>query len=137
MPIRNYSSNVIRFIVKQLAFYTEPIDIVYQVRELYDIDITTDEIVQMNPALPSLCVLDDNWIYQFQESRAQMIDSVEQLPVMDKLRRLRALQSMYEECQEKGDLETSLKILDMARTETQGLFNEFVMYLRKTETSNN
>lgn len=120
----------IRFIVHQFATYQEPSSLKVQFEQLYDLDISTDLLIALNPGIENLCVLDSEWKKYFFTVRAALM-KMEFFPeAYNIFNRLELLESMLKGAEKENDKELVLKILEQFRKETQAPYDELVQALK-------
>lgn len=107
------------WIVRRLAAFERPKEIVQAVKDVWDLEVNEGQVKRLNPLLNDK--LDESLVTLFWHSRRAFEEAVDDVGIGKKVFRLRELHRLYDESYDKGDIETCLSILDQASKEVGGV----------------
>ena len=121
----------IRFIVHQFACFVSPEELRNNLKRIYDIEVQVDLLLTMNPGIPDLCVLEDQWYKHFEYIRELLLDSLINIPVANVFDRLIYLQKIYDAASKENKVDLVLLVFEAARHETTPAFEELLREVKR------
>ena len=110
------------FIVKALACYQEPMQIIEDVKLNFGIDVTRQQLQAYNPGTVAGARLGRKWKDIFKDTRVQYLRDISSIPISQMAYRLRALQREYDRVARQKNTQLAAQILKQAAKEVGGFF---------------
>ncbi len=108
-----------RHVVRALACFDTPSEVVRQVREQFNVQITRASAQRYDPTRVAGETLSEELRTLFFDTRERFIEELEKLPRAHRATRLRRLESVYDEARDKGDRKSALAALALAAREME------------------
>ena len=105
------------FIVQALACFDSPSQVAEAVRVNYSLAISRQQVEAHDPTKRCSKGLAKRWVTLFEDTRSGFRDAMVEIPVANRAFRLRALNRMLEEAEERGHISQALKLLEQAAKE--------------------
>lgn len=117
-----------RFIVKQLACYESPTNIIEQLKTKYGLKkVSASQLSYYNPDTESSRKLAPRWRHLFETTRDDYITDIGKVAIAQKVHRLQKLQEMYDLLFACGEYVEAAAILEQAAKETGGFYEKSKM----------
>lgn len=108
-----------RHIVRALACFDTPSEVVRQVREQFNMQITRATAQRYDPTKAAGETLSEELRILFFDTREHFVEELEKLPLAHRATRLRRLESVYDEARDKSDRKSALAALALAAREME------------------
>lgn len=106
------------FIVRALACYDAPTEVVRQVAEQFNIKVTRSSVQRYDPTTVAGQTLSAELKALFDSTRKNFLEHLEAVPLAHRTVRLRKLQSVYDEAMANNNLKVAVAALTAAQRET-------------------
>lgn len=108
--------------MKQFASLNTSEYISEYVQDVYEVELTPDQVATMNPETFDIYILDDKWHTVFNEERKKALSSLSHFPIANKFKRAEWLQLRYDIALRNGDEKLMILIAEAIRKETDDLY---------------
>lgn len=105
--------------MRALACFDTPSEVVRQVREQFNVQITRASAQRYDPTRAAGETLSEELRTLFFDTREHFVEELEKLPLAHRATRLRRLESLYDRASESGNLKAALGALALAAKEMQ------------------
>lgn len=111
------------FIVKALACFDTPSDVVAQVRDEFGIELTRQQIHGYDPtrALGNRQMA-EKWKVLFERTRKAFLEDTSDIPISHKSTRIRRMNRMAERAENQGNMVLAASLMEQAAKEMGGSF---------------
>lgn len=117
------SDEVKDYIVKELALYRRPAQVVAGVKAFFDLTVDRRHVQHYDPTKgAALKRLGPRWVNLFHETRSRFDAETAAIPIAKQSYRLAMLQRMAEAAEEKQQFETAARILEQVAKERGGVY---------------
>ncbi|MDY0746571.1 DUF2280 domain-containing protein [Paucibacter sp. R3-3] len=116
------SDDVKRFIVQALACFETPSEVAEAVKQEFGLTVSRQQIETYDPGRCAGRALSAKWRELFEATRTQMRNEVIEIPIANRITRLRALQHLLYQAQRMKNYVLAMQILEQAAKEVGGMY---------------
>lgn len=115
------------FIVKKLATFEKPSEVVSRVKEEYSVEVSRQQINYYNPeSTQGSRQLSSKWKQLFSRTREKFIEGAIQVPINHKMYRMQQLQKLYDKYWEMKNYGGCERVLEQAAKEMGGAYGSML-----------
>jgi hypothetical protein len=110
------------FIVQALACFDTPSAVVEAVNEKFDVTVSRQQCETYDPTKRAGAALAIRWVTAFEDTRKRFREEVAEIPIANRVVRLRALDRMARKAEDRGSIVLATQIIEQAAKEMGDLY---------------
>ena len=116
------SEDAKRHIVKALACFDTPTQVVASVKEEFGVDVPRNQVAQYDPTKVSGKTLSLKWRTLFDDTRKRFREDVAEIPIASRAFRLRALARMAQQAEGMRNIALAVQVIEQAAKEVGDMY---------------